>query len=113
MSLEKKLQTLESRMRDKLSSDKDAALIRLLLETLIDIREAFEEFNRFFKIDIDLDKLDLLQPKEIEYSDEWATSLERICEVLISLYSKIDKQELAEKWQRKLRNIKSLNKTEE
>ena len=100
--LEKKLQLIEDRMKERLSSDKDAKLLRTLMETLIDIREAFEEFNRFFKIDINIDELEAFQPKEIEYSGEWTDSLVKICEVLIDLYDRIDKKDLAEKWQKKL-----------
>jgi len=107
--LEKKLQLIEDRMKERLSSDKDAKLLRTLMETLIDIREAFEEFNRFFKIDINLEELEAFQPKEIEYSGEWTVSLVKICEVLIDLYKKIDKKELAEKWQKKLVEMKDLS----
>lgn len=107
--LEKKLQLIEDRMKERLSSDKDAKLLRTLMETLIDIREAFEEFNRFFKIDINLEELEAFQPKEIEYSGEWTTSLVKICEVLIDLYTKIDKKDLAEKWQKKLVEMKNID----
>jgi hypothetical protein len=108
-NLDEKLQLIEDRMKKQLSSSKDAKLIRTLMETLIDIREAFEEFNQFFKIDINLDQLEALQPRKLEYSQEWTTSLEKICEVLIALYEKIDKKELAEKWQRKLKELKELS----
>jgi hypothetical protein len=106
--LEKKLQIIENRMKERLTSSHDAQLVRTLMETLIDIREAFEEFNQFFKIDIDLDQLEQFQPREIEYSDEWVNSLVKICEVLISLYEKINKKELAEKWEKKLKDLKKL-----
>ena len=104
--LEKKLQVIEDRMKDQLSSEKDAKLIRTLMETLIDIREAFEEFNKFFKIDINLDELEAFQPREVEYSGEWSESLIKICEVLIGLYEKIDKQDLADKWKKRLIELK-------
>ncbi|MHA1505213.1 MAG: hypothetical protein ACTSPT_08495 [Candidatus Heimdallarchaeota archaeon] len=107
--LEKKLQLMEERMKEKLSSPKDAKLMSTLLETLIDIREAFEEFNQFFKIDINLDEIEKFQPKEIEYSGEWLTSLTKICEVLIDLYEKINKQDLAEKWRKKLIDMEELS----
>jgi len=107
--LEKKLQLIEDRMKERLSSDKDAKLLRTLMETLIDIREAFEEFNRFFKIDINIEELEDFQPKEIEYSGEWTDSLVKICEVLIDLYKRIDKKDLAEKWQKKLVELKDLS----
>jgi len=107
--LEKKLQLIEDRMKERLSSDKDAKLLRTLMETLIDIREAFEEFNRFFKIDINIEELEDFQPKEIEYSGEWTDSLVKICEVLIDLYKRIDKKDLSEKWQKKLVELKDLS----
>ena len=107
-NLEKKLQVIEDRMKDQLSSPKDAKLIRTLMETLIDIREAFEEFNRFFKIDINLDELEAFQPREVEYSGEWSNSLVKICEVLIALYEKIDKAELSEKWRSRLTDLKNI-----
>ncbi|NHJ83993.1 MAG: hypothetical protein FK734_00940 [Asgard group archaeon] len=107
--LEKKLQLIEERMKEKLVDSKDALLLRTLMETLLDIREAFEEFNRFFKIDINLDELEAFQqPKEIEYSGEWTHSLIKICEVLVDLYEKIDKKVLAEKWRKKLTQLKEL-----
>ena len=106
--LEKKLQVIEDRMKDQLSSPKDAKLIRTLMETLIDIREAFEEFNQFFKIDINLDELEAFQPREVEYSGEWSNSLIKICEVLIDLYEKIDKTDLAEKWRSRLSELKNI-----
>ncbi|MFW9925044.1 MAG: hypothetical protein ACFFDW_17350, partial [Candidatus Thorarchaeota archaeon] len=56
--LDEKLRIIEERMKKQLTSKDDAKLIRTLMETLIDIREAFEEFNRFFKIDINLDELE-------------------------------------------------------
>lgn len=104
--LDKKLQIIEDRMKEKLTSPKDAMLLRTLMETLIDIRGAFEEFNKLFKIDINLDELETFQRREIEYSEEWSNSLEKICEVLISLYEKIDKEELAQKWRDKLKELK-------
>ncbi len=107
--LEKKLQIIEDRMKERLSSPTDAKLLRTLMETLIDIREALEEFNQFFKIDIDLDKLEAFQPREINYSEEWSQSLVKICEILISLYEKIDKKELAIKWKKKLEDLKSMS----
>ena len=79
------------------------------METLIDIREAFEEFNRFFKIEINLEELETFKPREVEYSGEWADSLIKICEVLIGLYEKIDKKDLAEKWQKRLAELKEIN----
>jgi len=103
--LNEKLQLIEDRMKKQLTSSKDAKLVRTLMETLIDIREAFEEFNQFFKIDIDLDQLEALQPRKLEYSQEWTTSLAKICEVLIALYEKIDKKDLAEKWKKKLEEL--------
>ena len=108
--LDKKLQIIEDRMKERLSSSQDAKLFRTLMETLIDIREAFEEFNQFFKIDINIDEIEAFQPKEIEYSGEWANSLIKICEVLIDLYEKIDKENLAEKWRKKLNDLKEMNK---
>ncbi|NHJ03691.1 MAG: hypothetical protein EAX90_02630 [Candidatus Heimdallarchaeota archaeon] len=108
--LDKKLQIIEDRMKERLSSTKDAKLFRTLMETLIDIREAFEEFNQFFKIDINIDKLEAFQPKEIEYSGEWASSLIKICEVLINLYEKIGKDQLAEKWRKKLDDLQEIKK---
>ena len=107
--LDAKLQLIEKRMKQHLSSPKDAKLLRTLIETLVDIREAFEEFNQFFKIDIDLDKLETFQPREIQFSNEWTTSLIKICEVLITLYDKIDKKELAKKWKKKLDDLKKLS----
>ncbi|MHA1156968.1 MAG: hypothetical protein ACTSQK_12745 [Candidatus Heimdallarchaeota archaeon] len=107
--LEKKLEVIEERMKEQLSSSKDAKLIRTLMETLIDIREAFEEFNRFFKIEINLEELETFKPREVEYSGEWADSLIKICEVLIGLYEKIDKKDLAEKWQKRLAELKEIN----
>ena len=106
--LEKKLQLIEDRMKERLSSEKDATLLRTLMETLIDIREAFEEFNKLFKIDINLEELEAFQPKELEYSGEWTNSLIKICEVLVDLYDKIDKKELAEKWKNKLADLKKM-----
>ena len=96
-------------MKKQLTSSKDAKLVRTLMETLIDIREAFEEFNQFFKIDIDIDQLEALQPRKLEYSQEWTTSLTKICEVLIALYEKIDKKDLAEKWQKKLDDLEDIS----
>lgn len=107
--LEKKLQVIEERMKDQLSSSKDAKLVRTLMETLIDIREAFEEFNRFFKIDINLEELEKFKPREVAHSGEWADSLIKICEVLIDLYKKIDKEDLAKKWQKRLKELKEIN----
>jgi len=107
--LEKKLQIMEERMKEKLTSPKDAKLMSTLLETLIDIREAFEEFNRFFKIEINLDEFESFQPKEIEYSGEWLSSLTKICEVLIDLYEKINKNELADKWRKKLKDLENIS----
>ncbi len=107
--LEKKLEVIEERMKEQLSSSKDAKLIRTLMETLIDIREAFEEFNRFFKIEINLEELETFKPREVEYSGEWTDSLIKICEVLIGLYEKIDKKDLAEKWQKRLTELKEIN----
>ncbi|MHA1463314.1 MAG: hypothetical protein ACTSPM_02525 [Candidatus Heimdallarchaeota archaeon] len=107
--LEKKLEVIEERMKEQLSSSKDAKLIRTLMETLIDIREAFEEFNRFFKIEINLEELETFKPREVEYSGEWTDSLIKICEVLIGLYEKIDKKDLAEKWQKRLAELKEIN----
>ena len=107
--LEKKLQLIEDRMKERLSSEKDATLLRTLMETLIDIREAFEEFNKLFKIDINLEELEAFQPKELEYSGEWANSLIKICEVLIDLYDKIDKKDLAAKWKSKLADLKNMS----
>ena len=104
--LEDKLQLIEDRMKKQLSSSQDAKLIRTLMETLIDIKEAFEEFNKIFKIDINLEELEAFKPREIEYSGEWQDSLVKICEVLISLYEKIDKEQLAEKWKKKLIELK-------
>ncbi len=106
--LDKKLQIIEERMKDQLSSPKDAKLIRTLMETLIDIREAFEEFNRFFKIDINLEELENFKPREVEYSGEWTDSLIKICEVLIDLYEKIDKDDLAKKWKKRLEELKDI-----
>ena len=48
--LEKKLQIIEDRMKERLTSPTDAKLLRTLMETLIDIRGAFEEFNKLFKM---------------------------------------------------------------
>lgn len=107
--LNEKLQLIEDRMKKQLTSSKDAKLVRTLMETLIDIREAFEEFNQFFKIDIDIDQLEALQPRKLEYSQEWTTSLTKICEVLIALYEKIDKKDLAEKWQKKLDDLEDIS----
>jgi len=107
--LEKKLQLIEERMRERLSSPADATLLRILMETLIDIREALEDFNRLFKIDINIDELETLQPRKIEYSEEWKASLVKICQVLISLYEKIDKKELAEKWKTKLADLEKIS----
>jgi len=107
--LEKKLQIMEDRMKERLASPTDAKLLRTLMETLIDIREALEEFNQFFKIDIDLDKLEAFKPREISYSEEWSQSLIKICEVLITLYDKIDKKELAKKWRKKLEDLKKIS----
>ncbi len=106
--LDKKLQIIEDRMKEQLSSSKDAKLIRTLMETLIDIREAFEEFNRFFKIDINLEELENFKPREVQHSGEWADSLIKICEVLIDLYDKIDKVDLAKKWQKRLEELKNI-----
>lgn len=106
--LDKKLQIIEERMKDQLSSPKDAKLIRTLMETLIDIREAFDEFNRFFKIDINLEELENFKPREVEYSGEWTDSLIKICEVLIDLYEKIDKDDLAKKWKKRLEELKDI-----
>jgi len=106
--LDKKLQIIEERMKDQLSSPKDAKLIRTLMETLIDIREAFDEFNRFFKIDINLEELENFKPREVEYSGEWTDSLIKICEVLIGLYEKIDKDDLAKKWKKRLEELKDI-----
>jgi len=107
--LEKKLQIIEDRMKERLTSPTDAKLIRTLMETLIDIREAFEEFNKFFKIEINIEELEAFKPREIEYSTEWSQSLVKICEVLIGLYEKIDKKELAEKWQKKLEDLRKIS----
>jgi len=106
--LEKKLQIIEERMKERLSTPADATLLRTLMETLIDIREAFEDFNRLFKIDINLKELETFQPRELEYSQEWKISLIKICEILIALYEKIDKKELAEKWKNKLADLEKL-----
>jgi len=106
--LEKKLQIIEERMKERLSTPADATLLRTLMETLIDIREAFEDFNRLFKIDINLEELETFQPRELEYSQEWKISLIKICEILIALYEKIDKKELAEKWKNKLADLEKL-----
>lgn len=106
--LEKKLQIIEERMKDQLSSSKDAKLIRTLMETLIDIREAFEEFNRFFKIDINLEELESFKPRKVEHSGEWTDSLIIICKVLIDLYKKIDKEDLAKKWQKRLVELEEI-----
>ena len=108
-NLEEKLQIIEDRMKEQLTSPKDAKLFRTLMETLLDIREALEEFNRFFKIDINLEELEAFKPREIEYSGEWTLSLIKICEVLIDLYTKIDKIELANKWKKKLEDLKSFS----
>lgn len=107
--LEDKLRIIEERMKKQLSSKDDAKLIRTLMETLIDIREAFEEFNRFFKIDINLDELEAFKPREVEFSGEWTESLIKICEVLIDLYEKINKEQLAEKWRKKLEELKKIS----
>ena len=88
-------------MKKQLTSPKDAKIFSILLETLLDIREAFEEFNKFFQIDINLNELDTFQPREIDYSGEWCNSLIKICGVLVDLYQKIDKPSLAEKWKMK------------
>jgi len=79
-------------MKEKLSSPKDAKLMSTLLE-----------------IDINLDEIEKFQPKEIEYSGEWLTSLTKICEVLIDLYEKINKQDLADKWRKKLIDMEELS----
>ena len=96
-------------MKERLTSQQDVKLVRTLMETLIDIREAFEEINQLFKIDINLEELEAFQPKKLEFSEEWAASLIKICEVLIALYDKIDKKELAEKWQKKLEELKNMS----
>jgi predicted component of type VI protein secretion system len=104
-NVEEKLQIIEERMRKELSSPRDAKLMRTLMETLLDIRTAFKEFNKFFKIDINIEQLEQFQPRELRYSSEWCNSLIKICEVLVDLYAKINKEELAEKWQKKLTEL--------
>ena len=102
---QEKLRILEERMKKQLTSEKDVTIFSLLLETLMDIRVAFEEFNSLFEIDINLDELESFQMREIDYSGEWCNSLIKICEVLITLYEKIGKPDLASKWKEKLTKL--------
>lgn len=103
--VEIELKILEERMKKQLDSPKDAKIFSALLETLMDIRQAFDEFNKFFEIDINLHELKTFQAKKIDYSGEWCDSLIKICKVLIDLYTKIEKPKLAEKWTQKIQEL--------
>ena len=95
--LEKKLQLIEDRMKERLSSDKDAKLLRTLMETLIDIREAFEEFNRFFKIDINLEELEAFQVGAFDFLRKPTDANQLTCRINAAVRGKLGKNHICER----------------